>query len=78
MPKSTLVAAVESGVRDHLPWEARLPKAAAAELHELRERYQAGALGQRPYVVARLAIQAGKASGWQMPSEKVLAKWLRN
>ena len=78
MAKVTLLSAVESGLRDHLPWLARLPKAAVAELEELRERYKTGTLGPKPYVVARLAIQAGKANGWSMPSEKVLARWLKS
>jgi hypothetical protein len=78
MAKVTLLSAVESGVRDHLPWQSRLPKAAIAELHELRKRYKAGTLGPKPFVVARLAIQAGKANGWSMPSEKVIARWLKS
>jgi hypothetical protein len=78
LAKVTLLSAVESGVRDHLPWQSRLPKAAVSELEELRERYQAGTLGPKPFVVARLAIQAAKANGWSMPSEKVIARWLKS
>jgi hypothetical protein len=44
----------------------------------LRDRFQAGSLGSQPHLLARLAIEAGKARGWKLPSEKVLAVWLRS
>jgi hypothetical protein len=34
-------------------------------------------MGSRPYLLARLAIDVGKARGWKLPSEKVIAAWLR-
>jgi hypothetical protein len=49
-----------------------------AELTALRERFHAGSLGAKPYVLARLAVNIGKDRGWELPSEKVLAKWLRS
>jgi hypothetical protein len=49
-----------------------------AELTALRERFHAGSLGAKPYVLARLTIDIGKARGWELPSEKVIAAWLRS
>jgi len=78
MAKPSLLDAVASGVACMKPWPDRLPKDAMAELHTVRERYRKGTLGTRPYLVARLAIEAGKENGWDMPSEKVLALWLQS
>jgi hypothetical protein len=49
-----------------------------AELTALRERFHAGSMGSKPYVLARLTVNIGKDRGWQLPSEKVLAAWLRS
>jgi hypothetical protein len=76
MAKASLLDAVSAGVKDHMPWHQRLPKEATAELAAVRERYRKGTLGDQPYLVARLTVAACKANGWDMPSEKAIAKWL--
>lgn len=76
MAKASLLDAVSAGVKDRMPWHQRLPKEAAAELAAVRERYRNGTLGDQPYLVARLTVAACKANGWDMPSEKAIAKWL--
>jgi hypothetical protein len=59
-------------------WQTRAGDEALAELTALRDRFHAGSMGSRPYVLARLTIDIGKSRGWQLPSEKVLAAWLRS
>ena len=78
MAKESLCAAVESAMRVQSNWQTRVGDQALAELTEVRKRFHAGSLGSRPYVVARLAIDIGKGRGWELPSEKVLAKWLKS
>jgi hypothetical protein len=78
MAKESLCDAVESALRVQSNWQTRLGDQALAELTALRERFHAGSLGSKPYVLARLTIDIGKARGWELPSEKVLAKWLRS
>jgi hypothetical protein len=78
MGKETLCDAVESALRVQSTWQARLGDQALAELTALRDRFHAGSMGSKPYVLARLTIEIGKARGWELPSEKVLAKWLRS
>jgi hypothetical protein len=76
MARETLCDAVESALLATAGWTARVGDEALAELTALRDRFHAGSLGAKPYVLARLTIDIGKARGWQLPSEKVLAKWL--
>jgi hypothetical protein len=78
MAKQTLCAAVESAMLVKATWQTRAGGEALAELTALRERFHAGSMGTKPYVLARLTIDIGKSRGWQLPSEKVLAAWLRS
>ena len=78
MAKETLCAAVESALRTQSTWQTRIGQEAFAELTALRERFHAGSLGSQPHLLARLTIEAGKARGWKLPSEKALAVWLRS
>jgi hypothetical protein len=78
MAKQTLCAAVESAMLVKANWQTRVGDEALAELTALRDRFHAGSMGSRPYVLARLTIDIGKDRGWQLPSEKVLAAWLRS
>jgi hypothetical protein len=78
MAKESLCAAVESALLAKTGWPARSGDEALAELRALRDRFHAGSLGAKPYVLARLTIDIGKARGWELPSEKVLAAWLRS
>jgi hypothetical protein len=59
-------------------WQTRVGDQVLAELTALRERFHAGSLGAKPYVLARLTVDIGKDRGWELPSEKVIAKWLRS
>ena len=76
MAKESLCDAVESAMRVQANWQTRVGDRVMAELAALRERFHAGSLGAKPYVLARLTVNIGKDRGWQLPSEKVLAKWL--
>ena len=78
MAKESLCDAVESAMRVQSNWQTRVGDRVMAELTALRERFHAGSLGAKPYVLARLAVNIGKDRGWELPSEKVLAKWLRS
>jgi hypothetical protein len=78
MAKESLCAAVESALRTQSTWQTRIGQEAFAELKALRDRFHAGSLGAKPYVLARLTVNIGKDRGWQLPSEKVLAAWLRS
>jgi hypothetical protein len=78
MAKQTLCAAIESAMRVQSNWQTRVGDRVMAELTALRERFHAGSLGAKPYVLARLTVNIGKDRGWQLPSEKVLAAWLRS
>lgn len=77
MVKQTLCAAIESAMQVTSTWQTRVGDEALAELTALREKFHAGHMGSRPYLLARLAIDIGKARGWKLPSEKVIAAWLR-
>ena len=76
MARESLCDAVESAMRVQANWQTRAGDRVMAELTALRERFHAGSLGAKPYVLARLTVNIGKDRGWQLPSEKVLAKWL--
>jgi len=78
MAKESLCAAVESALLAKTGWPARIGDEALAELRALRDRFHAGSLGSQPHLLARLTIEAGKARGWKLPSEKSLAVWLRS
>jgi hypothetical protein len=78
MAKQTLCAAVESAMLVKATWQTRVGDRVMAELTALRDRLHAGSLGAKPYVLARLTVNIGKDRGWQLPSEKVLAAWLRS
>lgn len=78
MAKESLCAAVESALLAKTGWPARIGDEALAELRALRDRFHAGSLGSQPHLLARLTIEAGKARGWKLPSEKALAVWLRS
>lgn len=78
MAKESLCAAVESALRTQSTWQTRVGDRVMAELTALRERFHAGSMGSKPYVLARLTVNIGKDRGWQLPSEKVLAAWLRS
>jgi hypothetical protein len=78
MAKQTLCAAIESAMLVKANWQTRAGDEALAELTALRERFHAGSMGAKPYVLARLTVNIGKDRGWQLPSEKVLAAWLRS
>ena len=78
MARESLCDAVESAMRVQANWQTRVGERVMAELTALRERFHAGSLGAKPYVLARLAVNIGKDRGWELPSEKVIAKWLRS
>ena len=78
MARESLCDAVESALLVKPNWQTRIGDEALAELTALRDRFHAGTLGSRPYVLARLTIDIGKKRGWQLPSEKVIAAWLRS
>jgi hypothetical protein len=78
MARESLCDAVESAMRVQSNWQTRVGDRVMAELTALRERFHAGSLGAKPYVLARLTVNIGKDRGWQLPSEKVLAAWLRS
>ena len=78
MSKESLCAAVESAMQVQANWQTRAGDRVMAELTTLRERFHAGSMGAKPYVLARLTVNIGKDRGWQLPSEKVLAQWLRS
>jgi hypothetical protein len=78
MARESLCDAVESAMRVQSNWQTRVGDQVLAELTALRERFHAGSLGAKPYVLARITVDIGKTRGWQLPSEKVLAKWLRS
>jgi hypothetical protein len=75
--KSSLCADVEAEVLSTGPWQDRIGSEALDELKALRDRFRSGLLGTKPHMIARITIEACKARGWSMPSEKVLAEWLR-
>ena len=78
MAKESLCDAVESAMRVQANWQTRVGDRVMAELTALRERFHAGSMGAKPYVLASLTVNIGKDRGWQLPSEKVLAAWLRS
>ena len=78
MAKESLCEAVESAMRVQANWQTRVGDRVMAELTALRDRFHAGSLGAKPYVLARLTVNIGTDRGWQLPSEKVLAAWLRS
>jgi hypothetical protein len=78
MAKESLCDAVESAMRVQSNWQTRVGDRVMEELTALRDRFHAGSLGAKPYVLARLTVNIGKDRGWQLPSEKVLAAWLRS
>lgn len=73
----TLADDITAAIAGKLDWQSRLPPAAAAEVSEVRNLFRSGKLPPRPYLIAGRLIECGKARGWNLPSEKVLAKWLR-
>lgn len=76
--KQSLCADIEAAMLLKAPWYERIGDEAFAELKALRERFRSGAICSKHHLIARLAIEAGEARGWTMPSEKVLATWLRS
>ena len=78
MARESLCDAIESAMRVQSNWQTRVGDQVLAELTALRERFHAGSLGAKPYVLARLTVDIGKDRGWELPSEKVIAKWLRS
>ena len=61
MARESLCDAVESAMRVQSNWQTRVGDQVLAELTALRERFHAGSLGAKPYVLARLTVDIGKA-----------------
>ncbi len=76
--KASLCSAVEAAMLSRVPWQGRVSSEALDELKAVRERFRSGLLGTKPHMLARVTIEVCEARGWSMPSEKVLAAWLRS
>lgn len=59
-------------------WHQRLPKDVADELDEVRASFRKGLLLGKPYQVAAAVSKAAKARGVELPSDKVIVKWLKS
>ena len=75
--RPTLADDIAAALAIKLPWKARLPQEAVAEVDEVRTRFREGKLPKQPYLIATRIIECGKARGWDLPSDKVLVRWLR-
>lgn len=75
--RPTLADELMSSLSHKLHWLQRLPPDAVNELDEVRKLFRAGKLIAKPYLLASSIIAHRKDSGWDLPSEKVLAKWLK-
>jgi len=75
---SPLIAAVLACAKSTTHWSDKVPDEFRRELFALRDAFRAGEIPAKRYVIARVAIAHGQERGVSLPSEKVLAEWLKS